>query len=326
MALNEGFDGDLTADQTVRLTAGLGHGMGGSGCICGALSAASVALGCFLGNGRFAPGGDARALAATTELHRRFKADFHCTCCRVLTRGVEMGSCEQFEACAGRTGRTAELAAQIILENRPQLRQQINIKAIRRRDGRLSSWLKIGTSTLRGWSSRILLVAVLLAGIGCSDRETTDASQEFEAKAQWAADAFDAPVMTQSQLRDMLGAADAQNVLLVDTRSAEEYQVSHLPNAVLWSGFKDGEPPPAVLAHARSGRPVVFYCSIGYRSGMAAERVARQIGTDQGLFNLKGGIFQWANEGRDLEGGPLVHGYDEEWSRLLNPDLRAEIR
>jgi len=172
----------------------------------------------------------------------------------------------------------------------------------------------------------IHLGAVLLAVSGCVDRDTAGESHEFEAKAQWAVDAFEAPVMTQAQLRDMLGAGDAGNVLLVDTRSAEEYQVSHLPNAVLWSDFKNGSPPDAVLEHARMGRRVVFYCSIGYRSGMAAERVARQLGSDQGLFNLKGGIFQWANEGRDLEGGPLVHGYDEEWGRLLNPGLRAEIK
>jgi len=177
-----------------------------------------------------------------------------------------------------------------------------------------------------GWQPLIGLGAVLLAASGCVDREdTTGGSREFEAKAQWAVDGFDAPVMTQAQLRDMLNAADSGGVLLVDTRSADEYRVSHLPNAVLWFDFKDGPPPAVVLEHARSGRPIVFYCSIGYRSGMAAERIARLRGSDQNLFNLKGGIFQWANEGHALEGGSLVHGYDEAWGRLLHPNLRAEI-
>jgi len=170
------------------------------------------------------------------------------------------------------------------------------------------------------------MAALPAAATGCAEeRDTAAASDAFDAKARWAVDVFDAPVMTQAQLRDMLEADDAADVLLVDTRSPKEYRVSRLPGAVRWSDFEEGPPPPEVLEHAQAGRPVVFYCSIGYRSGMAAERLARQRGSDEGLFNLKGGIFQWANEGHALEGGSRVHGYDAQWGRLLQPDVRAEV-
>lgn len=168
----------------------------------------------------------------------------------------------------------------------------------------------------------LMMMAAVLLG-GCSNPDEADDAAAFEAKAQWAVQAYDAPVLSQSQLVAMIEADESGDLLLVDTRSEQEYRVSHLPGAVLWADFRTGRPPSRVLEHAVAGRPVVFYCSIGYRSGLAAERVKQQAGDEQQVFNLKGGIFQWANEGRPLEGGPLVHGYDDEWSQWLRADLRA---
>jgi len=192
------------------------------------------------------------------------------------------------------------------------------------RDGR--SWMRFAPSgsAWRGAARACLALSALLVA-GCAEGADATAAERFEAKAQWAVESFDAPVMTQQRLRELLEGDEAGDVLLVDTRSPEEYRVSRLPGAVRWSDFKAGPPPTEVLERAKAGRPVVFYCSIGYRSGLAAERVAKQVGSDRSVYNLKGGIFQWANEGRPLEGGPLVHGYDEQWGRLLRPDRRAAI-
>jgi len=170
-----------------------------------------------------------------------------------------------------------------------------------------------------------LVLAMALLAMACTKQYPADSTKAFDAKAQWAVNAFDAPVLTQSQLQAMLKADDTTDVLLVDTRTEQEYRVSHLPHAVLWADFENADPPARVLKHARSGNPVVFYCSIGYRSGMAASRVAQWAQSHCQIFNLKGGIFQWASEDQRLEGGPLVHGFDHEWSQLLRPDLRAPI-
>lgn len=109
---------------------------------------------------------------------------------------------------------------------------------------------------------------------------------------------------------------------LIDTRTKEEYAVSHLPGAV-WA-----ESPTEIrkaLADVPSDRIVVLYCSVGVRSSKAAAELLR--GSRGNVFNLRGSIFQWANEGRGVvrEGKPVsvVHPYDRNWGVLLDPKLRG---
>lgn len=153
---------------------------------------------------------------------------------------------------------------------------------------------------------------------GCS-RPT--ANEVFEKKATWAANAFPAPVITQEQLH----AGGGANFLFVDTRAEEEFAVSRLAGALNWPDYKSGDLPEAVRRHAAEGKTVVFYCSIGYRSGEATVRAAKMLGPEAKAFNLRGGIFQWANEGGALEGSDRVHGYDEAWGKLLKPERRADV-
>jgi 3-mercaptopyruvate sulfurtransferase SseA len=67
----------------------------------------------------------------------------------------------------------------------------------------------------------------------------------------------------------------------------------------------------------------VLYCSVGYRSSMAAEQLAKLGYTD--VQNLEGSLFAWANAGHPLEGGDRVHPYDAKWGELLDPRLRAPL-
>ncbi len=163
-------------------------------------------------------------------------------------------------------------------------------------------------------TAALLLIASLANS--CSRQEK---SPDFEAKAEWATKAFPSPVITQDALL-----ASEDSILLVDTRTIEEYAVSHLPGAINWSEFRTEPIPESVSHHLAEGGTVVFYCSIGYRSGEAAMRAEELLGRGHSLYNLRGGIFQWANEGRTLEGGDRVHGFDAEWGRLLDPSVRWE--
>ena len=110
--------------------------------------------------------------------------------------------------------------------------------------------------------------------------------------------------------------ADGEPLTLLDVRRPEEFAVSHLRGA--------RQVDPGATPGAPSGR-VVVYCSVGYRSGALAARLR-----EQGVHahNLVGGIFQWANEGREVvrDGRPVrrVHPFDRTWGRLLNAELRAE--
>lgn len=103
--------------------------------------------------------------------------------------------------------------------------------------------------------------------------------------------------------------------MLLDVRTEDEFKVSHLPNAVR-------EVPPEAIA---SGRPVVAYCSIGWRSAEAVRRLV-QAG-HANVFNLEGSIFAWASEGRPLElhGQAVhkVHPFDSKWGKLLPSAVRS---
>ncbi len=119
--------------------------------------------------------------------------------------------------------------------------------------------------------------------------------------------------------------------LLLDARSPEEFAVSHVPGAVrVDPGASVGDLREAVLAQRaadpRGERPVVVYCSVGWRSAAVARRLAESGVGD--VRNVRGSLFRWAAEGRPLVSahGPAatVHPYDAVWGRLLPPQLRAE--
>ncbi|MCC6231207.1 MAG: rhodanese-like domain-containing protein [Verrucomicrobiales bacterium] len=117
--------------------------------------------------------------------------------------------------------------------------------------------------------------------------------------------------------------AERPKPVLLDTRSAEEYGVSHLP------GARHADTVEAVRALGfRQSDPVVVYCSVGYRSSALAEKLSAAGWTN--VWNLEGSIFAWANEGRLVHraGKPAdeVHPYDAKWGALLKPEHHPGAR
>jgi len=83
------------SDDVVRLAAGFGGGSG-AGCICGAVSGATMALGLVLE-------GDKKAVAALTrELHAWFKDQYGATCCKILTAHGKKGCVNLTSSVAGK--------------------------------------------------------------------------------------------------------------------------------------------------------------------------------------------------------------------------------
>lgn len=118
---------------------------------------------------------------------------------------------------------------------------------------------------------------------------------------------------------------DSASYLLLDVRSAAEWQVSHLPGALR---CEDADAAIAAARQRQVGR-IVVYCSIGERSSRLAGQVLAQAPELQ-VHDLAGGIFTWAAEDRpliDVAGRPtrLVHPYDAAWGRLLPEDRRAPL-
>jgi rhodanese-related sulfurtransferase len=131
------------------------------------------------------------------------------------------------------------------------------------------------------------------------------------------------PQMSTRDLAERMEAGNESAPLLIDVRTREEYEVSHLPGAI-WA-----ETPSqiaSVLREASDRQPVVLYCSVGVRSSKAAAQLMRSGRTN--VFNLQGSIFKWANEGRSLIANGsavhVVHPYSERWGVLLNSQLHPQ--
>lgn len=104
------FLGRPVPDEMVRLASGFPVGMGTAGCVCGALSGGVMALGIRYGRteaGAKTPG----MFEAAKELHDRFVARRKFTCCRILTKKLELGSPEHMKQCIAITG---EVTADVI--------------------------------------------------------------------------------------------------------------------------------------------------------------------------------------------------------------------
>jgi rhodanese-related sulfurtransferase len=110
--------------------------------------------------------------------------------------------------------------------------------------------------------------------------------------------------------------------VLLDARSKEEFAVSHLRGAQHVNPKADSVLGLDTLS---AETPVVVYCSVGYRSARIAHRLQKQGFTN--VVNLKGSIFQWANEGRSVvRDGTLigaVHPYGRAWGMLLDDSLHC---
>lgn len=103
---------------------------------------------------------------------------------------------------------------------------------------------------------------------------------------------------------------------ILDTREKEEFEVSHLPGAI-WAGYDT-----FTLKNVESldkNKPVLVYCTVGARSQEIGKKLIEDGFTQ--VFNLYGGIIQWANETKPLvaEGQSThkVHTYSRTWGIWL---------
>jgi sodium/bile acid cotransporter 7 len=105
--------------------------------------------------------------------------------------------------------------------------------------------------------------------------------------------------------------AQRGDVVLVDVRDANERAVSTIPGAITREEF-------GTRKAEFSRRPVVAYCTIGYRSGEYAQALL-----DEGVdaYNLEGSILAWVHAGQpvnDAQGNATrrVHTYGAQWALL----------
>ena len=134
---------------------------------------------------------------------------------------------------------------------------------------------------------------------------------------------YSVPNITHQELSEKLNSKEAVRYVLFDVRERAEYDTSHLQSA----HHVDPEMKSNVFfdtfGSMIQGKNLVFYCSVGDRSSHFLGRVQKQALKDRALrlFNLRGGIFRWYNEGHpvvDKTGETdAIDPYDEEWGKLV---------
>ncbi len=102
------------SDDVVAAASGFPVGMGGSGCTCGAVAGGVMALGLFFGRTKPKDNKVNHMMGLASELHNDFKNNHKSLCCRVLTRGMKLGSPKHMDQCISYTGEVAEQVARMI--------------------------------------------------------------------------------------------------------------------------------------------------------------------------------------------------------------------
>ena len=109
---------------------------------------------------------------------------------------------------------------------------------------------------------------------------------------------------------------------ILDIRGLEDYKTSHLANAHLLLPESTDAQIQKLLSGIPTKRPIVVYCSVGYRSSTMARRL-KDLGRNN-VSNLEGSIFAWAVEGHPLESRDKIHPYNWFGRRMIPDKLEAD--
>ncbi len=126
------------------------------------------------------------------------------------------------------------------------------------------------------------LVLVLLAGCG------SDPEEQAESGIRLANPADAAELLT----------AEAEELVLIDVRTPEEFDEAHLDGALLIDFYSDDFVD--TLAELDRNQRYVIYCRSGNRSGQTRDIMADLGFTD--VVDIDGGIVAWQSEGLPTAG------------------------
>jgi len=163
-----------------------------------------------------------------------------------------------------------------------------------------------------------MTVVCLSAPIAQTDFNRT-IDPEFEKKVDSYLN-YDIPAITVNNL-----IAIQNDVVLLDAREMEEYEISHIPGAkyIGYDKFDENH-----LKGIKKDQRIVVYCSIGYRSEKIGEKL-KKLGY-KNAYNLFGSIFEWANAGQplvDKQGNITnkIHTYSKKWSKWVKSDQVKKV-
>jgi len=117
---------------------------------------------------------------------------------------------------------------------------------------------------------------------------------------------------------DQIQADSLQHVnhMLLDIREKEEFEISHINNAV-HAGYYEFSVEQ--FESVNKDTTIVVYCSVGYRSSKVAQKLIEAGFKD--VRNLYGGIFKWVNQERKIQKDSTpsdsIHTYNKRWGRYI---------
>lgn len=103
------------SDDIIAAASGFPVGMGNSGCSCGAVIGGIMTLGLVFGRTDAKDKKVVKTMKLANELHETFRKKHKTLCCRVLTKGMRLGSSKHMDQCISFTGEVAEEVAKIII-------------------------------------------------------------------------------------------------------------------------------------------------------------------------------------------------------------------
>jgi rhodanese-related sulfurtransferase len=161
----------------------------------------------------------------------------------------------------------------------------------------------------------ILFFSIMLTFMSCDAQIASNRAQcnnpEFDKKvASWLS--FTVPTISPDSLKHI------SDAVILDAREKSEYNVSHIPNAI-YIGYNAFE--KKTLETIAKDKPIVVYCSIGYRSEKIGEKL-QKLGFTK-VYNLYGSIFEWVNRGNEVVDNQgkvtkKVHTFNRNWSKWVD--------
>nr|WP_307776496.1 C-GCAxxG-C-C family (seleno)protein [uncultured Cetobacterium sp.] len=100
-------------DDIIKLSSGFPVGMG-NGCTCGAVNGGVMAIGMFFGRDEAKSSKVKKSMELTKELQEKFTAKRKVCCCKVLTKGMELGTKQHISHCVEITGELTEMTGEIL--------------------------------------------------------------------------------------------------------------------------------------------------------------------------------------------------------------------
>ena len=100
--------------EAIAMASGFPVGIGGAKCVCGAVSGGVMCLGYFFGRVKPKDSKVGKVMALANELLESFTTNHRVTCCKILTKGMELGSPSHIQQCVNFTGEVAKKTAEIV--------------------------------------------------------------------------------------------------------------------------------------------------------------------------------------------------------------------